>query len=1111
VSDAALDEFEQARKAQLDRNEARRMRALVNQARGDTHGAGARWPFELTQNAHDPGARDGQPGVNITLTFDGQRVLYEHDGRTFTMQDLAALLSGGSSKEFESTETTGRFGTGFLVTHVLSPQIRFTGALATDGGPEEVSILLDRGGDEEDILRNTAHCYDAIKRATELPTLEGRPTAQFEFQTDNGDAARIGIASFRRTIPYLYATCEHLGAVTVRDDAGGWWRFEPEDSVGRDILGLHLRTRQFRLTTDDAPPRLLSAVLLRRVAESRSGVVVVKEQVDGHWQVNVPSEDFPRIFCRFPVRASDFLPINVVVDGRFDLRQERDRVLMKDGDKEQMADALRLLPALVLIGFADKWRGGHRLARVGMPDQAFGEKFAEPDDLRDWWRSALGQVAEAMALLPIVETPSGPLMATGSSPIATFVVPRFLLEEQKNALDFDDVWSVASEVQDLHPPLHEVASDWAAIASDWANLGVKVRRVGLTQIADSARQKITTLGELRVTTDPLRWLARFLNLVGRVADEHNCAPLLSQLIPNQNRTLKSPTALVQDSGISDTLKDIALAVGRDVRDSLLLGDLVKLGDQPDLPYLKPLLDAQITQTIGEGTVVKDCIAELNACLPDNKRIPDARSSHRRASVALLKYLWETRGAAAAAVAQQCPLVSSEDAAIRWSVQRKALAPVSAWHQAARPFAKLYEGDRILSEDYTAPTTTDGTIVNALVSWDMAFSDPLCTDAPRDLRSERLEAMSSDAQDCTDVIVSDVPLSQIALLPNQLIQRCQASEELAKLLLGLTLTHIAVNDRSWREMRRIPARRDRADITLSVRPALWLADLKTKAWVPVRGEKDGQQVVQPVIADAGNLRRMLLDAPQWLLGNDAAVELLSGFFGFNALELRLLCTLPSTEARTQVEGELAKIVQALGGDPAKYGALVEDLAAQQEREAAKKRNRKFGLAVQEAIKTCLDRRGLHLRFIDRGYDYDLFLGDVPAVEAGTHHFQLGDYLLEVKATTTGEIRLTPLQAKTASDELGRFILCVVDLRGLPSDRVQGDWAPEDVEPIARIVVHVGTRVQESHELVQQAKDCEVGIRNELSLRYGVPVGMWEGALSLSEWIEGLPLLANGEGA
>lgn len=84
--------------------------------------------------------------VNIRLVIDGHTVVYEHDGKPFTMQDLAALLSGGSSKEFESSETTGRFGTGFLVTHVLSLQIGFQGVLAADHGHEEVSLKLDRSG-----------------------------------------------------------------------------------------------------------------------------------------------------------------------------------------------------------------------------------------------------------------------------------------------------------------------------------------------------------------------------------------------------------------------------------------------------------------------------------------------------------------------------------------------------------------------------------------------------------------------------------------------------------------------------------------------------------------------------------------------------------------------------------------------------------------------------------------------------------------------------------------------------------------------------------------------------------------------------------------------------
>ena len=197
MSAAALKQFQKARMEQLDRNEARRMRTLVNQARGDTYGAGARWPFELTQNAHDPGARDGKKGVDIDLTFDGDTVVYEHDGKPFTLPNLAALISGGSNKDFESAETTGRFGTGFLATHVLSPQINFTGVLAGEDGIEEVCIPLNRAGTEQDIFENTTHCSQAIETASQLATLDGHKTARFQYQVDNPKAAQIGVTAFR--------------------------------------------------------------------------------------------------------------------------------------------------------------------------------------------------------------------------------------------------------------------------------------------------------------------------------------------------------------------------------------------------------------------------------------------------------------------------------------------------------------------------------------------------------------------------------------------------------------------------------------------------------------------------------------------------------------------------------------------------------------------------------------------------------------------------------------------------------------------------------------------------------------------------------------------------
>lgn len=58
---------------------------------------------------------------------------------------------------------------------------------------------------------------------------------------------------------------------------------------------------------------------------------------------------------------------------------------------------------------------------------------------------------------------------------------------------------------------------------------------------------------------------------------------------------------------------------------------------------------------------------------------------------------------------------------------------------------------------------------------------------------------------------------------------------------------------------------------------------------------------------------------------------------------------------------------------------------------------------------------------------------------------------------------------------------------------------NIEKHTRVAVDIGHKVVESRDLVLQAKDCQIGIRNETVLRHGVPVKDWEEGLSLSDWV------------
>ena len=145
---------------------------------------------------------------------------------------------------------------------------------------------------------------------------------------------------------------------------------------------------------------------------------------------------------------------------------------------------------------------------------------------------------------------------------------------------------------------------------------------------------------------------------------------------------------------------------------------------------------------------------------------------------------------------------------------------------------------------------------------------------------------------------------------------------------------------------------------------------------------------------------------------------------------------------------------------------------------------------------MENYGLKLTLVDKGFDYE-----VEFLEDAATRFEVGPYLLEVKATTTGNARLTPTQARTASHNASRYVLCVVDLRGLSEEELDADWTAAKVEPLAKIVPDIGDKVEETCLWVDEAKTSLVPIRNESALRYEVSVSIWEKGLSVSDWIAG----------
>ncbi|OLE52857.1 MAG: hypothetical protein AUG51_16060 [Acidobacteria bacterium 13_1_20CM_3_53_8] len=1099
------EEYDAAERDQQERNEARHIKNNVDKARKDHSVSGERWPFELLQNAHDTGPREGLKRVDVTIewknTEERAEFSFKHNGAPFLPQDLAALLSGGSNKDYKSETTTGRFGTGFLVTHVLSPRTEVGGLIKIKEGIERFTVTLNRSGDEESILENIKECKANLNKAFQVDDIDGLPSAEFKYYVDNSASMRQGLDTLREALPYLFATCPLLGAVDLCGVSGDGesWEAEEENRVDRDGFIICERTlRLSRKTGKTTKYRILSV----SSAADTSAVIVAARLIADKWRVCVPPDSLPRVFRRFPIQYSSALPICFIINGLFNVGEDRQKVYFEsEADRSQMHDALSLIPTAMGFLLEKDWEGAHLLSGLSEPKLS---PFISDENMV-WWRSELYQVAKRLSEMPLVRTGRGMGPAASSDGwSADFVSPLFSSSVPR-AVPYERLWGLINSTDHFIPPDLEISSEWTNIAEGWKGLGVNIPLVTLEGLALEVRksengEQIRTLEQLRVLTDKREWLARFFDLVGECLADLDAIDvgLVEGLMPDQHGNMRSPRELRRDAGVPESLKDIAELIDADVRSLLVDKELLTVAQGLGMAHTEAALDKLVPKALTGDEVVERCLKRLDEKLVNGKRLRDEEDGLLKGGVHLLAHVWKIKGESGEATARRCPLVASDNTILRYTESQPIMAPVARWPEKARPFHEAYPEQRILAPIY-AGDTNEGIpdVVDGLVRWKIAYGDLLTESSPV-LDGDRLKAAVRDKDGVEGMTVSGETFSQIALLARELIPRSGSNFAAAKALLGLTLCYITPQDSKWRQWRPVEGKKAAVKAPISIREALWVADLQYRAWVPAKGD-EGNTI--SVVANSSNLEDLL--EPNWLDGNNDAIELLSKCFGYDALKLRLLVAATDENARQKIRDDLANLVEAAGSDLDILTELATDIEARKKQKRDISRWRKLGLAVQDAVQESLEARNLKVKVVDVGGDFEVVIQQGGTIdEASLAKLKIHDYIVEVKATTQGEARMTPTQALNAAGKTERYVLCVVDLRNVSEIDLDRDWTAQRVEPLMRLLPDIGLYMQDPTGFIEAARNCEVGIRNDAALRYGVPAKVWGKGISLNDWLSNL---------
>lgn len=186
-----------------------------------------RWPMEMTQNGKDTlfSETNYDHKDKVEISFEVKRdtntnqyseLIFTHNGPPFNENQLCGLITRISSDK-NNDRTTGKFGTGFVTSHVLSKTVYITGDLYENEKTRGFSVTMCREGKTKEELEKN---LDIIEKSYRKD-LEPFNMTQFRYpiKTDlSRKCLELGLIHYKKNIPNVLINCPSIECIHLIDN-----------------------------------------------------------------------------------------------------------------------------------------------------------------------------------------------------------------------------------------------------------------------------------------------------------------------------------------------------------------------------------------------------------------------------------------------------------------------------------------------------------------------------------------------------------------------------------------------------------------------------------------------------------------------------------------------------------------------------------------------------------------------------------------------------------------------------------------------------------------------------------------------------------------------------
>ncbi|RST29389.1 sacsin N-terminal ATP-binding-like domain-containing protein [Chryseobacterium lacus] len=523
-----------------------------------------RWIWELIQNAKDSISQDpDKSSVDVKIIAKENEVIFKHNGSPFTAKAQLGLLYKYSEGKVNNSESTGRFGTGFLTTHTLSKIVSIEGDVFTNDDKElcGFSATMYRDGlDEPELLEGVEKMRKSMIYTKEL---NNWTTYTYHLNTpQNKNALTLGLKDFIQNIAQVMLFCKELNTVEL-DNNGEITKIirkEPQELSNKIFLSefkINNSTRRFIHKYVEEH----SEELTKRFKTDRNVRLMAAIEIDKENNL-VENETAPSHFCVLPLVGSEKHIMPVYLNSPdFEPDSERESLILigEDmlADKEVISEgginrlilkkSIELYDSLVSYLSASNFHKLYLLAkglkRVPDFEKSFNKEWFEKEMILSY--------REVLKKYAIVETENGNQKLFNDDDTPNIIIPQGNKEVRQK------IYSLASELFPTNLPLEKYASDWAHLA--WSDCRLFQKEDFCQFVA--RKQNASNLPSYD-------WLNKFLSFI---KEEDEALLKKYALVPNSNGDLISLEDETFSEGIELTeyMLGVLNNLGKDLTPSLL--------------------------------------------------------------------------------------------------------------------------------------------------------------------------------------------------------------------------------------------------------------------------------------------------------------------------------------------------------------------------------------------------------------------------------------------------------------------------------------------------------------------------------------------------------------